>query len=316
MRIVRVGGRHTFSVAAPRAFRSHFRGAFDVVVEDLNKVPLFTPMWADAPVVLLAHHLFGATAFQAASPPVAAATWLLERPIPRVYPKVPTIAVSESTRDDLVERGLPETIIEVVPNGIDLERYTPDQAAKTAHPTLLFLGRLKEYKRLDLVLKAVANLMSQGVRVHLDVAGSGDQGEAWAKLAHELGISEQVDFLGYVSEERKLQLLRSSWVHVLTSSKEGWGISNLEAAACGTPTVASDAPGLRDSVRDGETGLLVRHGSVQELTEALRRILGDDDLRGRLSRGASAFASSFSWDAAASRVERILQRVVAGPGRG
>jgi len=316
MRIVRVGRRYTFSLAAPQAFRSHLRGAFDVVVEDLNKVPLFTPLWADAPVVLLAHHLFGPTAFQAAAPPVAAATWLLERPIPRVYRQVPTIAVSQSTRDDLVQRGLPDANIEVVPNGIDLEHFTPDQAAKTREPTLLFLGRLKEYKRLDLVLRAVANLARQGVPVRLDVAGSGDQAEVWSKLAGQLGIEDRVDFLGYVSEERKLQLLRRSWVHVLTSSKEGWGISNLEAGACGTPTVASDAPGLRDSVRNGETGLLVSHGDEEALTEALGRILGDDELRARLSSGAVAFASSFSWDAAASHVQRILERVVAGPGRG
>jgi glycosyltransferase involved in cell wall biosynthesis len=101
---------------------------------------------------------------------------------------------------------------------------------------------------------------------------------------------------------------------VLTSSKEGWGISNLEAAACGTPSVASDVPGLRESVLDGETGLLVPHGDVEALTEALERLIRDEATRERLGRRSRAFAERFSWDAAADGVESVLRDVVAGRG--
>jgi glycosyltransferase involved in cell wall biosynthesis len=101
-------------------------------------------------------------------------------------------------------------------------------------------------------------------------------------------------------------------VHVLTSPKEGWGISNIEAAACGTPTVASDSPGLRDSVRDGETGFLVRHGDVPGLARQLRRVLEDRTLRERLGAGARRFAEGLSWDLAADRTERHLAAVLDG----
>lgn len=312
----RTAGRHTFSIGAPRYYRRRLAASdFDVVVEDLNKVPLFTPAWVSAPVVLLAHHLFGVTAFQAASPPVAAATWLLERPIPRFYRGVSTVAVSESTKDDLAERGIDRNSIEVIPNGIDVRHYTPGRDDERAvRPTLLFLGRLKKYKRVDLVLEAVARLTARGTDVALVVGGAGDQDAALRETADRLGISDRVRFAGFVTDDEKLELLRTSWIHVLTSPKEGWGISNLEAGACATPTVASDAPGLRESVVNGRTGLLVPHGDVERLTEALEHLITDPERRSRMGREARAFAEGFSWDAAAEAFERHLNRVVADLG--
>ena len=308
----RTGRRYTFSLAAPWYFRRHLRDAgFDVVVEDLNKVPLFTPCWVDEPGVLLAHHLFGATAFQAGALPVATATWLLERLIPIVFRDVPTVAVSESTRDDLVERGLRRERIEVIPNGIEVDRYTPDPSLKTEQPSLLFLGRLKKYKRVDLVLRAVARLSGEGLDVRLVVGGTGDQADALEALARRLHIADRVMLTGFVSENRKVELLRSAWVHVLTSAKEGWGIANLEAAACGTPTVSSDAPGLRESVVHEETGLLVPHGDVEALAHALRALIEDEARRARMSLAAREFATGFSWAASTDAFEGLLRRVVA-----
>lgn len=312
IRVHRTGSRYTFGVAAPLYHRRHLaERSFDVVVEDLNKVPLFTPLWTAAPPVLLVHHLFGATAFQEATPPVAAVTWLLELPVPRVFRRVPTVAVSESTARDLVERGMDRDRITVIPNGIDLEAFTPGEA-KDPEPTLLYLGRLKRYKRVDLILRAVARLRDRGVACRLLVAGRGDRRRALEELADRLGIRDRVRFTGFVSEERKRELLRRAWVHVLTSSKEGWGITNLEAAACGTPTVASDAPGLRDSVRDRETGFLVPHGDTEALADRLETLLGDEALRRRMGRNARRFAEGYSWDASARKMERFLGDRLAG----
>lgn len=313
----RAGSRYTFSIAGPRYFRRHLADRpYDVIVEDLNKVPLFTPWWSDRPLLLLTHHLFGFTAFQAASVPVALMTVLLERPIPSVYRGTPAIAVSESTRDDLVARGLRAEDIQVVPNGIDIERYAPDPAVpKAVAPTLLFLGRLKQYKRVDLVIEAVARLAERGVDVEFLVAGTGDRSEELHELAGLLGVSDRVRFLGYVTEEEKLDLMRRAWVHVLTSPKEGWGITNLEAGACGTPSVVSDAPGLRESVVHGETGLLVPHEDEGALVTALEELIGDPDRRAAMGRNARAFAERFTWDAAADALEARLRRVVADQGR-
>ena len=310
----RTGGRHTFSLAAPLYFRRHMRAAdYDLVVEDLNKVPLFAPRWVDRPVVLLVHHLFGRTAFEEASVPVAAATWLLERPLARAYRGLPVEAVSHSTADDLVARGMARDRITVIPNGVDLDLYRPDAGVQRfAEPTVLYLGRLKRYKRVDLVVRAMHRLRESGVAARLIIGGRGDDEPRLRALVAELGLEDVVELAGFVTEEKKVELFRRAWVHVFTSPKEGWGISNLEAAACGTPTVASDSPGLRESVVHERTGFLVPHGDVDAAAASLARVLGDAELRDRLGRQARAFAESYSWDAAADRTEAHLAAVLRG----
>lgn len=308
----RTGRRYTFSLAAPRYYRSRLAATpWDIVVEDLNKVPLFTPWWTHAPVALVVHHLFGSTAFREASLPLAAGTWLLERPIPWVFRHTPTVAVSESTRTDLSKRGMPVKHVSIVPNGIDLGAFRPGVATERFElPTLLYVGRVKRYKRVDLVLRAVDVLARRGIEARFLVAGKGDHLPALRRLATQLGVEKRVEFLGFVPETEKADLLRRSWVHVLTSPKEGWGIANVEAAACGTPTVASDAPGLRDSVVHDLTGLLVPHANVEALADALERVLRDPILREKLGAGARSFAEGYSWDASAEAMERFLIRVV------
>jgi glycosyltransferase involved in cell wall biosynthesis len=308
----RTGTRYTFFfAAAPYFLRHFFHQPFDVVVEDLNKVPVFTPCWTRLKIALVVHHLFGLTAFEEAGIPVASATWLLERPIPWIFRKTPTIAVSESTKEDLIRRGFRPEMIEVIPNGIDLDRYTPHpDNTRTEKPTVLYLGRLKKYKRVDLLLRAVDELSRKGVEVTLKIAGAGNDRGRLESLTSELGITDQVDFMGYVSEEKKLELLRTCWLHALTSSNEGWGISCIESSACATPTVASDSPGLRESVISGKTGLLVPHGDLVKLSLAIASLLSDHDTRQEMGERAREFAERFSWDTSAGAMEEFLMRVV------
>ncbi len=320
MAVHRTGRRLTFGLHVPGYFKRHLahRG-FDVVVEDLNKIPVFMPFWTRQPVVLLVHHLFGATAFREASFPVAAITWGLERPLPLVYGNCSVVAVSVSTAEDLRARGLDREEIALVPNGVDLKRYAPGPETERApDPTLLYLGRLKRYKGVELILRAVARLKDEGhLRLRFLVAGKGDHREALEAERDRLDLGDTVDFLGYVSEDEKIRLFRTCWIHVLTSPKEGWGISTLEAAACGTPTLASDSPGLRDAVVDGVTGRLVPHGNLEALARALADLVRDGDGRKAMGREARRFAEGFSWDASARRMEEVLlERVARAPSQG
>ncbi|HVG45815.1 MAG TPA: glycosyltransferase family 4 protein, partial [Longimicrobium sp.] len=225
MRILRTGGRHSFTLAAAPYYRRHLaRERFDVVIEDLNKVPLFTPYWVKRPLVVLVHHLFGATAFREASAPFAAATWLLERPIPLVYRGLPAQAVSESTRDDLVARGLRREDVRVIHNGVDVAFFRPDASIpRAAEPTFLSVGRLKRYKRIDHAIEAVAALRARGRPVRLLVAGKGDDEPRLRAAAQTLGVADLVTFEGFVTEARKRDLMRTAWATVQPSPKEGWG---------------------------------------------------------------------------------------------
>ena len=315
IRVHRTGGRYTFNVAAPLYCGRHLSDErFDVVVEDLNKVPMLATRWADARArLLIVHHLFGATAFREANVALASATWLFERIIPAVYRGLPCIAVSDSTRDDLIRRGLDASDITVIRNGVALEDLGP-ATNRFGDATVAYLGRLKKYKRVDLVLQALALLRDRGMEVKLIVAGKGDARQALEETARGLGIQDSVRFAGFVPDHEKRDILAGSWVHALTSPKEGWGIASVEASACGTATVASDSPGLRETVRHGETGLLVPHGDVEALADALVRVM-EPGARDRMGRAARAMAARFSWDGVADAVEELLRSLVDGPER-
>ena len=316
MRVHRVGGRWDFPLhvrAGYRALRAA-GGPFDVVIEDINKLPLFTPLWVEERVDVVIPHLFGWTAFREASVPVAATVVAAERFIPRVYRGCEFTAISESTRDDLVGRGIPRARTRVIYCGIDSAFYTPAPAERAPTPLFAYVGRLKQYKGVELILRGFARLEAPTAR--LEIAGTGDDRPRLEALAASLDLGDRVRFLGFVSEGEKRALLRRAWCVALTSPKEGWGITNLEAAACGTPVVASDSPGLRESVRDGDTGYLVPHGDVDALAGAFGRLAADPALVSRLGAAGRAFSESFTWDAAADHTEAHLLRQVPGGNAG
>lgn len=309
MEVHRVGTRHTFAFLAHRAWRRRLSDRqFDLLVEDINKVPLYTPRWGAAPVVGLVPHLFGTAAFAELPAPLAAVVWLAERPIPRVYADVPFQVISESTADDLAARGIPRAAIDVIYCGIDAQHFTPLPALRSAVPTFAYLGRLKRYKRVDLMLRALARLERPEAR--LEIAGAGEHRGALERLAASLDLGERVRFLGRIGEEEKLALLRRAWAMLLTSPKEGWGITNLEAAACGTPVIGSDSPGIRESVRHGETGFLVPHGDVEALAAAMERLAAAPSLVASLGRAGRGFAEHFTWERTARQTEAHLLRVL------
>lgn len=313
IQVTRIGGRHSFALHGRGAVRHALREArFDVVVEDINKIPLFLPTLTRLPFVAIVPHLFGTTAFAEASAPLASIVWAAERPIPWVYRKAAFHAISESTRDDLVRRGIrPERVVVIHP-GVDAGRYRPDAATPRApSPTFLYLGRLKRYKGVEFAIRAVAVARQTRPDITLDICGQGDDRPRLERLAAEHRVSDAVRFLGYVSEEEKQRLLRRAWAVVFPSPKEGWGITNVEAAACGTPALASDSPGLRESVQDGVTGYLVPHGDVLRLAARMVALAADPSLVERLGHAARTFAEGLSWDSAARATLAHIEQTVA-----
>ena len=308
MHVVRTGRRYTFPLYARRAFRSLGPGGFDLIVEDINKSPLFTPRWSDVPVAAIVPHLFGTTVFREASFPVAAAVWLGEKRMLGAYSLVPLQAISRSTKDDLVARGFSPERIQVVYPGVDHRIYRPDPGVRRyERPTFVYLGRLKRYKGLDVLLRAAALLRRSGWEGRLLIAGVGDDAARLRRVAASEGIEEGVEFLGFVTGERKMELLRRAWAVLYPSPKEGWGLTNIEAAACGTPAIASDSAGLRESVASGRSGFLVAHEDPAAWASRLRELTEHPELRERLGRGAIEHAGRFSWDRAADETEAWLE---------
>ncbi len=309
----RVGTRQSFPFRVRRYWERTLKSrGFDVLFEDINKVPLYTTRWGARRVVAVVPHLFGSAAFQELNPVLATAVWLSERPLAWMYRGVPFQAISESTADDLVARGIARDKVVVIPPGVSFDHYTPDASARAPRPSFAYLGRLKKYKGVDLVIRAFAAMAHPDAV--LEIAGAGDYRPSLEALVHSLDLVGRVRFLGFVSETEKLGLLRRSWAVALASPKEGWGLTNVEAEACGTPVVASDSPGIRESVRQGETGFLTPHGDVKAMAAAMRRIAESPALVSEMGRRARTFAETFTWDRCARATEAHLLQVITSGG--
>jgi glycosyltransferase involved in cell wall biosynthesis len=284
-RVVDIGGTFTQYVRAPGAYLRHAFGA-DVLIDVENGIPYFSPLWRRKPVVCLVHHVHRDQWRMRFPEPVARAGWWMERvAMPRLYRTF--LAVSPSTAASLHDIGVPADRIHVLPEGVDIPTRGPRPAAE---PRFLVLGRLVPHKRVDLVLRAW-NHVRPRVGGTLVIAGDGPE-----RSALEAQAGPGVEFLGTISEAEKAQELASAWLLVHGASHEGWGLVLMEAAAAGIPTLAMDAPGVRDAVVDGETGVLacnedalVRAWIDLSFDTGRRRILG---LNGR------ARARSYSWDRA------------------
>lgn len=280
-------------------------GRYDVVVECLNKVPFYSPLYSSAPVLPLCHHLFGEVAFQQVAWPLAATVWASERLVPMVYRSRPFITISESTRDDLVARGISPDSIRVSHCGttpcavpIDLEKRRPRRVA--------YVGRLQTYKRVDMLLRAGALLTERFPDLELVVIGRGPARAGLERLAEELGVKERTRFTGFVSDQERDAILSECRVAVCASPKEGWGLTVIECNRAGTPVVATDAPGLRDSVRDGETGILVKGDQPADFANALATLLGDDAFALQMARSAFEWSKHFDWDRAAADMAEAI----------
>ncbi len=254
VRFVRRGGR--FSVYPRAAFGLlRRRRGYDVVVDVQNGVPFWAPLFTRAKIVNLTHHVHREQWGVIFGPLAARFGWWLEsRLAPRVYRRCRYVTVSRATRDDLVGLGVRAASIGVVYNGHDVvadDDLVP--LPRSAHPTLVVLGRLVPHKRVP----------------------------------------------------TKHRLLAGAWLHVLPSVKEGWGLAVIEAAAHRIPTVAfRSAGGPVESVLDGETGLLV--DDAEGMTEALRLLLTDGDLRRELGDRARRYADGFTWAGTVTAFEAEL----------
>jgi len=313
MEIIRVGNLYNFNFEVGRYFRRHLRDrGFDVIVEDLNKLPFYSPKFSSLPVLVNVPHLFGTTVFQQAAFPLAAYVYLQERTISHVYRHCQFQVLSDSTYDDLLGRGLKRDQLHVIRSGIDHDFYQPtDRSRGLPGPRLLYLGRLKKYKCIEHPIEVLPDLLSDFPDLVYDIAGEGDYRDDLVRIARERGVSEHVKLLGYRDGAEKQELLRQTRVLCYTSPKEGWGLSVIEANATGVPCVASNSPGLRESVRDAETGFLIPHGDLPALQERLGTLLGDDDVWRKQSAAAMSWANEFSWERMAEETLGLIELTIA-----
>jgi glycosyltransferase involved in cell wall biosynthesis len=304
--VIREGDRFGVYLAAARHLRKHGR-RYDAVVDFQNGIPFFAPAWAPSMAAVgVVHHVHQQQFDMYFRWPVNRVGRLLEGKVSReVYRQVPLVAVSPSTRAEMRHQLGFRGPIHIVPNGVDA--LTPGRLPRSRTPTIAVITRLVPHKRLHLLVDAVPALLAHWPQLHVDIAGTGPARADLASQVLRLGLENTVSLPGRVSEQRKRDLLGQAWLTVAPSLGEGWGLTVLEANTLGTPAVAYDVPGLRDSVRDGRTGWLVP--TTQSLAQALADALSEltDPARRRsYATEAQRWAQRFSWDASAERLARVL----------
>ncbi len=310
IKIVRRGNRSLFNFYVPFAYRQLRRKKrFDIVIDDINKIPFFTPLFVREPILAIEHHFFGKSIYLEAPFLSASYVYYSEKLVPLVYRKTQFAAVSASTRSELQEIGI-RSQIDLVHNAVNLERYQVLEDEKNATPIIGYLGRLKKYKSVDHILQALLLVRKQFAEVELLIIGDGNYRGELARKAELLGVSNKVKFAGYVSHEDKVKLLNRLWLAVNPSPKEGWGLTVIEANACGVPVIAADSPGLRDSVVNGETGILYPYGDIEGLAKEIVQLLENEIKRNQLAFQARKWAEKFSWDESARQVMEIIQKII------
>jgi glycosyltransferase involved in cell wall biosynthesis len=310
IQVVRFGGDLLFQVHV--AIRLHglikeFQP--DIIVEDLNKLPLFTPLLTRVPKFIQIHHLWRSSIFQEASFPVAFLVWAQERMIPWFYRGLPFAAVSPSTVKELGLLGIPERDVTLIYNGCE-EEWISLEPQREKGNYFLWLGRLRRYKGVWVAMDAFRKFAAKVPEVKLVFAGGGPEEAAMRQAVERWGLKDRVEIRGWVSMDEKRNLLRNATALIQSSFKEGWGLTVMEAAACGTLSLASRAPGLCDSVKDEETGLLFEAGNSSALAELMGRVVSRPDERKSFEAAARRFALEFSWEKAAKYTLEALQQAL------
>jgi glycosyltransferase involved in cell wall biosynthesis/O-antigen/teichoic acid export membrane protein len=296
----RVGGRST---VFPRAIWKQWRGLVpdaDVVLEVINGITFLTPLWLRTPRAALVHHVHTQHYEREMGRAGRLAGLLLETlPMRLLYPGSRFVAISHATQRDLEGFGIAPASVTVNHIGVELGAFEPGERAPD--PTLLYLGRLKKYKRIEMLLDTAEALPG----TVLEIAGDGDHRPVLEEEIARRALGDRVRLHGHVDERTKLRLLQRSWVNLTASSAEGWCLTVMEAAACATPSVAMRVGGLPESIEEGVTGFLADDGG--QLTADTRRLIEDRDLRARMGGAALARAQDFTWDATARRTLDVLE---------
>jgi len=312
IRIIRKGNRNLFNYVVPIEYERKFRREhYDIVIDDINKIPFYTPIYVREPLLGMVMHLFGLSIFKEASIPAASYVYCAERLALSVYRNTPLVAISKSTRTELLSHSCMQENVFLVPCAVNHMAYRQLSGITRTESMIGYVGRIKKYKSVDHLLRAFAIVLKVIPEAKLVIIGEGDGKPAFEHLSHELQINHATTFTGFLPLEEKIRLLNQMQVVVNTSAKEGWGLTVTEANACGAPAIASDVPGLRDAVIDGETGLLYEYGNIEQLAEKILLLLRDEHLRSRLAKGALDYAQSLTWDKSAKIMLDVIEKVLA-----
>ncbi len=316
-RVYRIPNNFLFNFTFYHYWKKFFsKNNYDLIIDDISKIPLVTPLYIkNKPIIAIHHHIHGTSVFKELAFPLALYVFLMEKFLLSFYSNIPTIVVSESSKKKLIQNyNYKKTFI--CYNGIEFD-FIRSKALneKNPFPTLVYFGRLKKYKRVDHILKSFSIIKKKSSSLKaksskLWILGTGDDEKRLKNLTKKLSISEDVTFFGYVNDEEKIKLLSKSHIYAIASEKEGWGITVVEANACGLPVVGYDVEGLRDSIKNNYSGFLVPNGNIIELAKKIELLFENENLTNEMSQNAIKWASEFEWNKTAKNFYETIESFI------
>jgi glycosyltransferase involved in cell wall biosynthesis len=312
IRIIRLGGKYSVYPQSILHYFAKLRGKYDVVIDEINTIPFLTPLYVREPHVAFIHQLAANVLHEELPSRQARVLSLLEPRILRLYSNTP-IFTSQSTKEDLLRLGIADRNLNVINYGVNHGIYQLGKT-KSSYPHVLYLGRLKRFKGVHLLIEAMSQVVKEIPEARLTIVGNGDPEyrSELKQLSAKLNLTKNIVFHEFGlgdSLAQKVQIMQEAWVLVFPSAREGFGLVVVEANACGTPTIATNVPGLRETVRDNDTGILVAR-DVDALAKSIKRVLQDNEFREKLSKRAFEWSMQFDWDKTAGKMLKVLEEIV------
>ncbi len=307
--IIRRGGFYMVYLWGFLYYQLRFRKRYHVVIDCENGIPFFTPLFVRKPKLLVIFHIHREV-FHKSLPFVLAkcAEFLELKVTPFLYQAIDVITISQSTKKQIIDLHISKNDPYVIYPGVDTTVFVPGEKSET--PMVLYVGRLKDYKSVDVLIKAVPYIIAHVPDVHVHIVGEGEEKRKLRSLAKKLGVEEYVHFHGKITEKKKVAMYQQAWVSVNPSFMEGWGITSIESSACGTPVVASDVPGLCESVQHNKTGYLVPYGGVDAFAERITTILCDPEIRTSLGEHGIQWAQRFDWKVVGKKYVALVKKTI------
>ncbi len=286
---------------------------FDIVVDEIHGLPFLTPLYVKKPIIGFIHEIAGEIWDSMYAFPISMIGKILERFFFFPYANISFITVSKSTKDDLIKMGVNEKRIHILHNGLS-NQSAPLPLKKNDNHTFLFVSRLVKMKGIEDILRSYSSIYQQDPNSQLIIVGSGEKRYVayLRRLAQDLGVASNVTFKGFISQKEKLSLMAKSHILLHASVKEGWGLVVIEAASQGTPAIVYNVAGLRDSVINNKTGIILAENSPKDMAQAALNLVNDTKRYKIFQKNCFAWAKSFSWSTNIKESLSILSKALNG----
>ncbi|MDP3997407.1 MAG: glycosyltransferase family 4 protein [bacterium] len=308
-RVIRHGHQITVRFHAWRLWQKEFRRHRNsICVDQIHGLPFFTPFYSHRHTLAFIHEVAGQCWEYNFPFPLSTIGKIAEKTWLQLYRRTPFITVSQSTKQELIDAGIPEHAISIIPESVDIAPL-PSPIFHKSDPIVTSLGRIAPIKNIGDTIKACLLLRKTFPNIKLWIIGSG-HGRYYQDI---IKMAEQhPDFItvwGYVNDTKKIELLSRSKILTSTSHKEGYGLNIIEAAACGVPSVAYNVGGLREAIINNQTGLLTDQNTPVDLARKLEKLLTNDDLYQTLARKAWQRSHDFSSQKTADAFEKNIRQL-------